>query len=84
MDIVFLALTLIAALLLPRARALQTAVAVWAVCLAFVGWGPAHNSSVHTDSVGFWAPWAIVLLIGLGLVLLVDVVRRRRRPATGR
>jgi hypothetical protein len=78
MDIVFLALTLIAALLLPRSRAWLVTVAVWAVCLAFVGWGPAWNSEVHTDSIGFWAPWLVVLVIGLGLVAVVDAVRRRR------
>jgi hypothetical protein len=77
-DIVFLAVALIAALLLPRSRALLVTVAAWAVCLAFVGWGPAGNSEVHTDSIGFWGPWLVVLLIGLGLVLLVDVLKRRR------
>jgi peptidoglycan/LPS O-acetylase OafA/YrhL len=81
MDIVFLALTLVAALLLPRSRAWLATVAAWAVCLAFVGWGPASNSDVHTDSVAFWGPWLVVLLIGLGLVALVDAVRRRRRAA---
>jgi hypothetical protein len=77
-DIVFLALALIAALLLPRTRALLTTVAAWAVCLAFVGWGPAWNSEVHTDSIGFWGPWLVVLVLGLGLVLLVDLLKRRR------
>jgi hypothetical protein len=78
MDIVFLVLALIGALLLPRPRALAAAVGAWAVCLAFVGWGPAHNSGVHTGSAGFWAPWAIVLVLGLGLVSLTDLLRRRR------
>jgi hypothetical protein len=77
-DIVFLALTLIAALLLPRSRAWLATVAAWAVCLAFVGWGPAWNSEVHTDSMGFWGPWFVVLVVGLGIVALVDALRRRR------
>lgn len=83
MDIVFLAVTLIAALLLPRSRAWLATVAAWAVCLAVVGWGPAWNSDVHTNSIGFWGPWLVVLVIGLGLVALVDVLRRRRRAVRG-
>ncbi|NYG07900.1 hypothetical protein BJ986_002387 [Phycicoccus badiiscoriae] len=79
MDIVFLSIVIIAALLLPRSRALVVAPAAWAICVAFVGWGPANNSDVHTTSLGFWVPWAIVLGIGLGLVLGIDAVRRRRR-----
>lgn len=78
MDIVFLALTVIAALLLPRPRALVAMVAAWAVCMSFVAWGPAHNSNVHTDSIGFWGPWLIVLGIATGVVFLIDGVRRRR------
>jgi len=78
MDIVFLALTLIAALLLPRPRALVATVAAWAVCMSFVAWGPANNTNVHTDSIGFWGPWLVVLVIAVGVVFLVDAVRRRR------
>ena len=68
MDIVFLALTLIAAMLLPRPRALVATVAAWAICMSMVGWGPANNDDVHTDSLGFWAPWLVVLVIAVGLV----------------
>lgn len=78
MDIVYLALALVAALLLPRPRALLATVVAWALCLSFVGWGPAHNSSVHTTSAGFWVPWTIVGAIGIGLVLLVRFIRDRR------
>lgn len=78
MDIVFLALVLIAALLLPRPRALLAAVVAWALCLGFVGWGPAHNSDVHTDSAGFWVPWIIVGVLAVGLVFLVSYLRTRR------
>lgn len=85
MDIVFLALVVIAALLLPRNRALVVTPVVWAVSCAFVAWGPAHNDQVHTDSIGFWGPWSIALAVGLGVVLLIDAVRRRRQRsrATG-
>ena len=78
MDIVFLALTVVAAILLPRNRAVPVAVAVWAVCLAMVGWGPAHNSDVHTREAGFWVPWCIALAIGIALVFAVDLIKRRR------
>jgi len=78
MDIVFLAAAVIAALLLPRSRALLATVAAWAVCLAMVGWGPAHNSDVHTRQAGFWVPWLIVLLIGLGVVYGISVFKERR------
>ena len=78
MDIVFLVVTIALALLVPRNRAMVGTVAAWAVCLAAVGWGPAHNSSVHLDSVGFWGPWAIVLLLGLGIVAGIDLAKRRR------
>jgi hypothetical protein len=80
MDIVFLAVTLVLALVLPRSRALVAVTGVWAVCLAMVGWGPAHNDSVHVDSLGFWVPWLIVLAIGLALAAGIDYLRRRRAP----
>ena len=78
MDIVFLAVTVIAALLLPRSRAVVACVAVWAGCLSMVGWGPAHNSDVHTRQIGFWGPWLIVLVIGIGLVYGISFVKQRR------
>jgi hypothetical protein len=77
-DIVFLAATVIAALLLPRARALLVTVAAWAISLAMVGWGPAHNSDVHTRQAGFWVPWIIVLAIGVGLVYGINLLKNRR------
>jgi hypothetical protein len=78
MDIVFLAAAVIAALFLPRNRALVATVAVWAICLAMVGWGPAHNSAVHTRQLGFWVPWIVVLLLGTGIVYGIGVVKQRR------
>lgn len=84
MDIPFLVLALAVGLLLPRNRALLAAAGLWAVAVAFVGWGPAHNSNVHTGSFGFWAPWTIVGLIGLGLAAGTSTLRARRgRSATG-
>lgn len=77
-DIVFLAAAVIAALLLPRARALTVTVAAWAISLAMVGWGPAHNSDVHTRQAGFWLPWIIVLAIGLALVYGITFAKNRR------
>jgi hypothetical protein len=80
-DIVFLAIVIIASLLLPRNRALLVTPAAWAVCLAFVGWGPAHNSDVHLRSAGCWVPWCIVLVIGLGLTYGITYLRQRREAA---
>jgi membrane protein DedA with SNARE-associated domain len=82
MDIPFLVLALAAGLLLPRSRALLAAAALWAIAVAFVGWGPAHNSDVHTGSLGFWGPWLIVGVIGLGLAAAASTLRARRRNAT--
>jgi hypothetical protein len=78
MDIPVIAIAVIAALLLPRPRALAFAVAAWAVGLVMVGWGPANNSSVDTGSAGFWIPWFVVLAICCGLVLAITAVRARR------
>ena len=78
MDIVFLAVAVIAALFLSRSRAVAVTVAAWAICLAMVGWGPAHNSAVHTRQAGFWVPWLVVLAIGTALVYGVDFLKRRR------
>jgi hypothetical protein len=77
-DIPFLVLTLVAALFLPKPRALLATVALWAVAAAMVGWGPAHSDNVATASAGFWVPWLAVLAIGLLLVLGVAALRARR------
>jgi len=77
MDIVVLAIALIAALLLPRTPALAVAAAGWIFGLCMVAWGPAHNSNVHLDSAGFWAPWSILLVVCGGLVLGVQALKRR-------
>jgi hypothetical protein len=77
MDIVVLAIALIAALLLTRTKALVVTAAGWLFGFSMVAWGPAHNSHVHLDSAGFWAPWIIVLAIGAGLVLGIQALKRR-------
>jgi hypothetical protein len=79
MDIPFLILTIAAGLLLSRRRALITVAALWVIAVAMVGWGPAHSDGVHTDSLGFWGPWLIAFVIGLGLATLMTVLRQRRR-----
>jgi hypothetical protein len=81
MDIPVIATAIIAGLLLPRERALLVAAIAWAIGLVMVGWGPANNSSVHTGSAGFWAPWVVVLVICCGLVLVISGVRERRSHA---
>jgi Na+/H+ antiporter NhaD/arsenite permease-like protein len=81
MDIVVLAIALIAALLLPRGRALPVAAVAWLAGLLMVAVGPAHNDDVHVGSAGFWVPWAVVLVLALGLVFGVTALRRRRGDA---
>jgi hypothetical protein len=81
-DIPFIVLTLLAALFLPRPRALLVTVALWAVTVALVGWGPAHSDNVETASLGFWVPWLVVLAIGLVLVLGVTFLKDRRSRGT--
>ncbi|MDT4912639.1 MAG: hypothetical protein QOC66_1767 [Pseudonocardiales bacterium] len=81
MDIPFVILAIAAGLLLTRRLALVVVVALWALAVAMVGWGPAHNDGVHTDSIGFWVPWLIALAVGLGLATLMTVLRQRRRRA---
>lgn len=78
MDIVFLVLAVGAGLLLPRGRALLAVAALWAICVAMVGWGPAYSDGVHTDALGFWIPWTIALLVGLGAASLAAYLRARR------
>ena len=82
MDIVFLALTIAAALLLPRPKALVATVGVWAACVVLVGWGPAGNSDVHTTSAGFWIPWTVVGLFGLALAAGITTYRQRRNAGS--
>jgi hypothetical protein len=77
MDIIVLAITLIAALLLPRSKALAVTGVAWLAGLSMVAWGPAHNSDVHLDSAGFWVPWFVVLALCLLVVFGVDRFRRR-------
>ena len=78
MDLVFLVLAIGAGLLLPRGRALLAVTVLWAICVAMVGWGPAHSNGVHTDSLDSRVPWTIVLCLGLGLTTLVAYFRTRR------
>jgi hypothetical protein len=78
MDIPVIAIAIIAAFLLPRERALIVVPVAWAIGLVMVGWGPANNSDVHTDSAGFWVPWLVVLAICMGLVLGISAFRERR------
>lgn len=77
MDIVVLAIALVAALLLPRNKALVVAVAGWAFGVAMVAWGPAHNSSVHLGSAGFLVPWAIALVVCVAIVFGLQALKRR-------
>ncbi|MGZ4498625.1 MAG: hypothetical protein ACXVWZ_14225 [Nocardioides sp.] len=81
MDIVFLVLAVGAGLLLPLRRALLAVVALWAISVAMVGWGPAYSDGVHTDSLGFWVPWSIALGVGLGVAGPAACLRDRRRRA---
>src|SRR6476659_2762977 len=57
MPIIFLAGTLIAALLVRRNVAYLISAALWCVTVAMVGWGPATNDSIDTRSIVFWGPW---------------------------
>ena len=79
MDIPFIVLTVVAALFLPRTTALLATVALWAVAVAMVGWGPAHSDGVTTASLGFWVPWGVALVVGLAVALGVSALRSRRR-----
>ncbi|MDQ1586371.1 MAG: hypothetical protein QOH80_1736 [Actinomycetota bacterium] len=82
MDIPFIVLTIVAALFLPRPRALLVTVALWAVAVAMVGWGPAHSDNVQTASLEFWLPWSIALLVGLAIAFGVSALRNRSRERT--
>lgn len=78
MDIPVVAVAIISSLLLSRQRALVVVPIVWAVALAMVAWGPAHNSDVHLDSAGFWVPWSVLLVVCCGIVVGVTALRERR------
>jgi hypothetical protein len=80
-DIPVIAIAIIASLLLTRERALIVVPLVWAVALALVAWGPAHNSNVHLNSAGFWLPWFIVLCLSCGIVIGITAWRERRETA---
>lgn len=77
MDIVVVAITLIASFALSRTRALPVAALAWIFGLGMVAFGPAHNSDVHLGSAGFWVPWAVVLVVSVGIVFGVDALKRR-------
>jgi hypothetical protein len=83
MDIVVLAIAVIASLLLTRTKALAVAAAGWIFALSMVAWGPAHNSDVHLNRAGFWIPWVIVLAICLLIVAGIDRFKRRAASSTG-
>ena len=78
MDIVVIAASIISGLTLARNRALVVTWVVWAISLAMVAWGPAHNSNVHLDSIGFWGPWTILLVIVTAIVFGCSALRARR------
>jgi hypothetical protein len=82
MDIVVLAIAVIAGLLLSRPRALAVAGAGWLFGLLMVAVGPAHNSDVHVGSAGFWVPWAIVLALCALIVYGIDRFRHRASAPT--
>jgi hypothetical protein len=58
--------------------ALAAVLAAWVFAVVMVGWGPATNSGVHLDSIGFWGPWGIVLAVSLGLAFGAHTLRSRR------
>jgi hypothetical protein len=78
MDIIVIAIALIAALLATRQRALAIAAVAWIAGVLMVAIGPAHNDDVHTGSAGFWAPWLIVGALCALIVYGVTALRRRR------
>lgn len=78
MDLVVVAAAIISGLLLTRSRALVITAVVWLASLSMVAWGPAHNSNVHLDSIGFWGPWCVLLVLVTGIVLGCTALRARR------
>jgi hypothetical protein len=77
-DIVVIAAAIASGLLLSRTRALVVTAVVWVLALSMVAWGPAHNSNVHLDSIGFWGPWLILAALVTGLVYGCSALRARR------
>jgi len=89
MDIVYLAAVIVAAITLPRQRALVVAVGAWAFCVALVGWGPAKSDGVHVATAASgcrgrscWcsvsgSPWASVLCVTDGPRGTGDAIRFR-------
>jgi hypothetical protein len=77
-DIVVIAAAIASGLLLSRTRALVVTAVVWVLALSMVAWGPAHNSNVHLDSIGFWGPWVILAVLVTGLVYGCSALRARR------
>ena len=78
MDIVVIAAAIASGLLLSRTRALVVTAVVWVLALSMVAWGPAHNSNVHLDSIGFWGPWCILAVLVTGIVYGCSALRARR------
>jgi hypothetical protein len=77
-DLVVVAAAIISGLLLSRSRALVLTSIVWLGSLSMVAWGPAHNGNVHLNSIGFWGPWCILLVLVTGIVFGCTALRARR------
>jgi len=77
-DLVVIAAAIISGLLLSRTRALVVSGAVWVIALSMVAWGPAHNSNVRLDSIDFWGPWCVLLVLVTGIVFGCSALRARR------
>ena len=78
MDLVVVAAAIATGLLLSRRRALVVTAAAWLFSISMVAWGPAHNSNVHLDALGFWAPWTILAVLATGIVFGCSALRARR------
>ena len=78
MDIVLLVGAIAAAVLMTRQRAIVATGLLWALCVAMVAVGPAHNDQVHVATAGFWVPWLVAGVVAVGIVLGITEIRRRR------